>query len=186
VSDLLESRITEFVIPTKKTGFSIMAGMLGAAIGKVAETVGILDVAWPIFAQGNPVCEFRVGGIYITADDTSPEDIWPGTEWAAIAAGTFLAAAGTGYEAGGTGGAVQHDHDLSDGFAKLAQQSGDSYAHVQHISTASWTSNHASPHGAARVDTSASITEGVALGGTTGNGTSLPPYLAVYMWVRTA
>ncbi len=54
VSDLIESRITEFVIPTKKTGISIMAGMLGAAIGKSAETPGIFDVAWPIVSPGMP------------------------------------------------------------------------------------------------------------------------------------
>ena len=54
ISDLLESRVTEFIIPTKKTGISIMAGMTGAAIGKSAETPGILDVAWPIVAPGIP------------------------------------------------------------------------------------------------------------------------------------
>lgn len=54
VSDLLETRTIEFIIPTKKTGLSILAGMQGAAIGKPAETPGIFESAWPIVAPGIP------------------------------------------------------------------------------------------------------------------------------------
>ena len=177
VSDLLENRITEFVIPTKKTGFSIMAGMLGAAIGKVAETVGILDVQWPIFAQGNPVCEFRVGGIYITADDTSPEDIWPGTEWTAIAAGTFLTAAGEGYAVNSTGGAASVALTVSE----MAEHN-----HLVSTYVGSYTGSGLYVPGI----------EGSTLGYLFGSATTSagggeahenrPPYLAVYMWMRTA
>lgn len=52
VSDLLESRVMEFIIPTKKTGFSIMAGMKGAAVGKVSEIPDIFESPWPIVAPG--------------------------------------------------------------------------------------------------------------------------------------
>lgn len=54
VSDLLETRTIEFIIPTKKTGLSILAGLQGAAIGKPAETPGIFESLWPIVAPGIP------------------------------------------------------------------------------------------------------------------------------------
>ncbi|NCB35701.1 MAG: hypothetical protein EOM58_06625, partial [Clostridia bacterium] len=90
VSDLIGSRVIEFTIPTKKTGISIMAGMLGAAIGKAAETPGILDVLWPIYSEDSRVlteadCPYAVGDILQTLNTSSPEDRWPGTTWDDIA-----------------------------------------------------------------------------------------------------
>ena len=111
VSDLLESRITEFIIPTKKTGFSIMAGMLGAAIGKVAEIPGIFDVVWPIYSEGNRVlttidCPKAINEVIMLLSTDNPEDLWPGTTWAQLAEGKFPVSAGAAYTLGGTGGAA--------------------------------------------------------------------------------
>lgn len=110
VSDLLESRITEFIIPTKKTGFSIMAGMLGAAIGKVAEIPGIFDVFWPIYSEGNRVlttidCPKAINEVIMLLSTDNPEDLWPGTTWVQLAEGKFPVSAGATYTLGGTGGA---------------------------------------------------------------------------------
>lgn len=111
VSDLLESRITEFIIPTKKTGFSIMAGMLGAAIGKVAEIPGIFDVFWPIYSEGNRVlttidCPKAINEVIMLLSTDNPKDLWPGTTWVQLAEGKFPVSAGATYTLGGTGGAA--------------------------------------------------------------------------------
>lgn len=81
VSDLLESRITEFTIPTKKTGLSILPGAAGAAIGKSAETPGIFEVPWPIVSLS---CPYDVGDVLTTNSATAPSDRWPGTVWTNI------------------------------------------------------------------------------------------------------
>lgn len=46
VSDLLESRTMEFVIPTKKSVFSVFPGLGGAAIGKTVEIMDALEIPW--------------------------------------------------------------------------------------------------------------------------------------------
>ena len=170
VSDLLEIRITEFIIPTKKTGISIMAGMLGAAIGKSAETPGILDVAWPIVAPNF----YPIGSIYMSINSTSPATLFGGT-WAAIDAGRFLVAAGTGYSVGGTGG--QSSVSLTRGnlpdiaFDVLAQGNGSN----------TWGLPAPTAQG------TAGLIPGYVRSGGSGDAISIiPPWFAINVWRRTA
>lgn len=55
---------------------------------------------------GTTYCPFPVGGVFMTFANQNPSAYWPGTTWSQIAAGTFLAASGTGYDIGATGGAA--------------------------------------------------------------------------------
>lgn len=163
-----------------------MAGMLGAAIGKVSETVGILDVQWPIFARGNPVCDFAVGDIYITTSTASPATRWPGTTWAAIDAGKFLVAAGSGYPAGGTGGSATVSLGLGSGYAKLASYAEANY-HAKTVSTPDWEPNRlAYLYQASIASGGYNAAIGLELGGSTASGSIIPPWYAVNVWRRTA
>lgn len=174
VSDLLESRITEFVIPTKKTGISIMAGMLGAAIGKSAETPGIFDVAWPIVAPNF----YPVGAIYQSTVSTSPATLFGGT-WAAICAGTFLVAAGTDYEAGSTGGSETHTLTT----AEMPSYNLDIYFGTTKLYYLQTTAAQGAGMGGLAGSGSAFNAKS---GGSGAAHNNMPPYLAVYMWRRTA
>ena len=170
VSDLLESRVTEFIIPTKKTGISIIAGMRGIAFGKSAETPDISDLAWPIVAPNF----YPVGSIYMSINSTSPATLFGGT-WAAIDAVRFLVAAGSGYPAGGTGGQSSFSltrENLPDiAFDVLTQGSGSN----------TWGLPAPTSQG------TAGWTPGYARSGGSGNAISIiPPWFAINVWRRTA
>ena len=129
-------------------------------------------------------CPYDVGDVLQTMNATSPATRWAGTSWAAIGAGTFLAAAGTDYAAGSTGGEAKH-----------ALTAGENASH-RHGNI--YRNNETTP--LTYVNSSATEGNQLALLGynvgsfklTTsysGSGTAhnnLPPYLAVYMWKRTA
>ena len=130
-------------------------------------------------------CPHGVGDILITLNSTSPATRYPGTTWAAIAAGTFLAAAGTGYAAGDIGGEETHQHGLSAAYAKISMKENTGRLYTTMIA-ASYNATHYLDTSAAAVAETLARVEGAAIGGTTDSGSSLPPYLAVYMWRRTA
>ncbi len=129
-------------------------------------------------------CPHGVGDILITLNSTSPATRYPGTTWAAIAAGTFLAAAGTDYAAGSTGGEAKH---------ALTAAENASHRHDE-----IYRNNETTP--LTYVNSSATAGTALALLGyndgsfklTTsysGSGTAhenRPPYYSVYMWRRTA
>ena len=113
---------------------------------------------------------YPVGAIYQSLSATSPATLFGGT-WAAIGAGRFLVAAGSGYAAGATGGA-----------ASVALTVAQMPVH-----------HHVIPHhqvGAAGSATwTISTGPGTTTTGSSGSGTAhenRPPYYAVYMWRRTA
>lgn len=170
VADLINTRTIEFIIPTKKTGISIMAGMRGIAFGKSAETPDIADSAWPLVAPNF----YPVGSIYMSINSTSPATLFGGT-WAAIDAGRFLVAAGTGYSVGGTGGRSSFSltrENLPDIAFDVLTQGGGSNTWGLPAPTSQGTAGWIS---------------GYARSGGSGYEISIiPPWYAVYMWRRTA
>lgn len=119
-----------------------------------------------------------VGSIYMSMNATSPGTLFGGT-WERIAYGRMLIGADSAsYPAGSTGGEAthvltvneipKHFHEMDRPPYTIAewQAGGDVYA--QQSSTAKWTTG----------------TSGVTGGGLPHN--NMPPYLAVYMWKRTA
>ncbi len=180
VSDLLESRITEFIIPTKKTGLSIMAGVSGAAIGKSAETSGILDVAWPIVASNF----YPVGAVYISTESTSPATLFGGT-WSALPTGKVLRT-GTG---GDTGGSDTHEHSTTAVALTVAQLPP--HTHSVEFRQTTTSHNFAMAMAAANYNPISGDTGSTGSGskhghGDTGSSSNVPAYYAVYAWRRTA
>lgn len=133
--------------------------------------------------QGRPPCPYDVGDILTTINEGSPAARWPGTVWAGVESGRFLVAAGSGYAVGSTGGEATHT---------LTSNEMPSHSHKVY---GSWTKtentvgnnvfidNGWMPLLGGRTYTEPNIAAAVGDGGAHNN---MPPYLAVYMWKRTA
>ena len=120
---------------------------------------------------------YPVGSIYISVNNTSPATLFGGT-WEQIE-DTFLMASGSTYTAGSTGGSATHVHKTPIGFDGNAMYC---YANnegnpvfdstvYQNVNRKAYTLGNST--GAVRV-------------ASTDTGSNIPPYLAVYVWKRTA
>lgn len=130
---------------------------------------------------------YPVGSIYMSVNNVSPASFIGGT-WVALE-NCFLIGAGRNHSAGETGGAETvaltaenngpHTHDV------VVSPRNSSYPYAGlYQATQSWS-------GSASVGTivNSSSNKGRFIADTSGSGTPfsiLPPYLAVYMWKRTA
>lgn len=146
----------------------------------VGAPVGDDDAATKEYVDGRMTAAllkaYPVGAIYLSTSDTSPETLFGGT-WERIE-DRFLLAAGTTYEAGATGGEAthtltatempNHQHPI---WAPNA--GGEQNATIGFPTTGSTNTYYAE----------ASKTAGAGGGGAHNN---MPPYIAVYVWKRTA
>ncbi len=129
-------------------------------------------------AQISPLAAYPVGAIYMSVNATSPAGLFGGT-WQRLK-DRFLLAAGDNYEAGETGGAAEvtlteaqmpsHQHFVGD----LGSETNWGVIHGNYVGTNS---------GYGIESNGAFITKPAGGGEAHEN---MPPYLAVYMWVRTA
>ena len=102
----------------------------------------------------------------------------------------FLLGAGNLYSTGSTGGSTTHTNVLNaDGAAAIRNYAGtlifgdgSNAGGMRAKSGQTWSFDH--PVDAPRTD--GTDHSGVKLYGKTGEGSSMPPYLAVYIWKRTA
>ena len=125
---------------------------------------------------------YPVGAIFISTDSTSPATLFGGT-WERIK-DTFLLAAGSAYAAGATGGEATHTLTVDE----LPENMGT-------FRTLSWGADNTTTGAfsmteqlADRADTAGNL-YGTAQYKLSGGGQShnnMPPYLAVYVWKRTA
>lgn len=171
------------------------------AIGKVAEKPGTLEVALDLEVQGDAALPkgatfggssllntiYPVGSIYMSTVNISPATFLGGT-WEQIQ-DRFLLAAGSTYAAGATGGAATHKLTVSEMPSHTHSFEGnggsldpDPYTYVgmegdnyQDRPSFNFGSDYTS--------------QGYVSLATTGGGAAhnnMPPYLAVYIWKRTA
>lgn len=168
----------------------------------VGETVTDGSVVWTVQnIRTTALDSYPVGSIYMSVNSTSPAILFGGT-WEAMPAGRVLLAQGESewgveYKAGSTGG--EHEHQLSVG--ELASHG--------HTAVASTTGNHAHSYGGGThrsyndgggAYTTVHTGSGVYTADSgehshtveidaTGNNVAhnnMQPYLAVFMWLRTA
>lgn len=119
---------------------------------------------------------YPVGAVYISMNQTSPQTLFGGT-WTQIQ-GRFLIGAGTAYPAGSTGGEATHtltkdeipDHTHSFKYTGQSATTG-----VNAIRLYQAASNQYNAYSGGQSSN---------CGGQAHN--NLPPYMAVYMWTRTA
>lgn len=132
---------------------------------------------------------YPVGSIYLSVNSTDPNTLFGGT-WEQIK-DVFLLGAGDTYTGGETGGSVRHSHAYG---VRFGEYYGATSGKFQLYNNGTWTAKSTNDSGT-HSDTfnnvitgtskslSANYTSQIA---STTYGSSLPPYLAVYMWKRTA
>lgn len=136
------------------------------ALGITAAIRKLIDVIYP------------VGSIYLSVNEANPATLFGGT-WERVK-DTFLLASGDSYAAGSTGGAESHKHVSPTGYNPDNKYLGVSYA----AGTNSITVNGSYAAIAQKVTTGSgrfSLTLP-----NTGSSSNMPPYLAVFVWKRTA
>lgn len=122
---------------------------------------------------------FPIGAIYLSVNSTNPENLFGGT-WEQIK-DKFLLSAGDNYSAGSTGGEAQHTLTV-----------GEMPSHGHTVQTFPYAGSNSSYYQVStnvggNVDPNTNWTGGFAnnTGGSRPHN-NMPPYLTVYMWVRTA
>ena len=85
IQDLIASYIYTSSASSDVVGFHMMARGTGIGLGKYAEKAGWTESAFPIEADGNPVCAMPLGFVYMTVGSENPEDLYPGTTWIELA-----------------------------------------------------------------------------------------------------
>ena len=124
---------------------------------------------------------YPIGSIYMSVNSTNPSTLFGG-EWEQIE-DRFLLACGTKHSNGSTGGSedavvVTHNHSTADKYV-LTTNGGA----VKRNSNAGTTGTKVSN----LLQSDDGITRNIIKNtGTSGVGKNMPPYLAVYCWVRIA
>ena len=203
----------EVRIPTAEMTLHLGDGGKAAAVGRYANESGErrLDVAWDSYFEGNVqvegeikiggkrICDliYPVGSIYLSANAASPQTLFGG-EWKRLE-GRFLIGAGSEYAAGSTGGEARHTltvDEIPNHEHWVRQRGNTSRAYTQDCYAPGGSED---PYSSIiRADMSGDYAKpSVSWGGQLVAGevisddhnqphNNLPPYLAVYMWKRTA
>lgn len=139
---------------------------------------------------------YPVGSIYLAVNDTNPSTLFGGT-WERIK-DRFLLASGDSYSNGSTGGSSMHQHQYgfqAGGFYYSVLMENDAYAGLINYDT---SNNQSLAKAASAGSYSTIMNANVASTGITANAahykytantsnvSNMPPYLAVYVWKRTA
>ena len=160
--------------------------VLRGAVNQIVASVAIADLKNALgIANGATVLDmYPVGSIYQTTSSTfNPQTAWGGT-WERIK-DRFLLAAGDTYTGGSTGGEATH---------KLTTQEMPSHAHTMYVNNDGSSSSWSPASGTYLVKPDCVTTSTKNYGGALAqNGAgvdqahnNMPPYLAVYIWKRTA
>lgn len=170
-----------FILESKKIGGSTLIMLQRAVTFSSSGNYGVytrmyVNEQWyPWMSQADRI--YPVGSIYMSASSADPGTLFGGT-WVRIQ-DRFLLAAGDTYQVGATGGEATHQLSIDElakhdhGIANAKLLTTDNSKAVQETSAASGVQN-----------VIGFKTATAAGGGKAHN--NMPPYLAVYMWKRTA
>ena len=126
---------------------------------------------------------YPVGSIYLSTNaNFNPNTTWGGT-WVKTANGRCLIGANDTYPIGSTGGYEKHTHNCNDLISKIGPY-GDKLT-VNIRPTAAWTSDWSYQFTNATQEHKDN-NYAVRVQGTTAEASNMQPYLAVYIWERTA
>lgn len=147
---------------------------------------------------------YPVGSIYMSVNSTNPSTLFGG-EWERIK-DTFLLACGDTYDGGSTGGSADsvvvshnhtqnsHSHSPTDSRKYIAVKDGDNWGYTNKIKIGTSTSgteyyyprSDANGSGVTEQSATTSAQPSINNSGVSGTGKNMPPYLAVFVWVRIA
>ena len=151
--------------------------------GKNEHRTTALDSGGTIITTGNLLGKtYPVGAIYISTSSTSPASLFGGT-WTQLK-DRFLIGAGNSYAVNATGGATTHTHGAGSLYAQIKNYGGGIRLHG--ISENPSWKDTAKIYDVNENTSNENMIGGTAVAGTSGSGSTMPPYLAVYMWKRTA
>lgn len=170
------------VISTTAVTVNCKEGGRGVGIGKYAEIDNAVEIRsdWKLYCRGRELVDliYPVGSIYLSAAAASPAT-WLGGVWEQIKGRFLLAADGT-YGAGTTGGEAAH---------ALSIDEMPKHNHGYEVRSPLNNQSGAVQHGFADYNNSnwwAGTWSYVTAAGGGQPHNNMPPYLAVYMWKRTA
>ena len=124
-----------------------------------------------------------VGSIYISTSSTfNPQTTWGGT-WRKTADGRCLIGANSTYPLGSTGGSASHSHSSGAMVARVGPYGTGFTMNIKGVGawTSDWTYNVSKATQESRQNAYAA-----RIAGNTDGASSMQPYLAVYIWERTA
>lgn len=148
-----------------------------AVDGVLKEKAKILEASMP------------VGYLYASNSPTDPKTLFGFGTWERIE-DRFPLAAGSTYSAGSTGGTTEHRHTAQDMRAMIGAATGDSSS-INYVTVPAYDPNTgAQTTGTYAINGSVSSGRGFShytpVVGYTTLYTNMPPYYAMYMWIRTA
>ena len=127
---------------------------------------------------------YPIGSVYMSVNDVSPQTFMPDSVWVKIE-GRFLIGANSSYPVTSAGGSTTHHHQLYFGFDEynmyIAFTSNSDTLYGTGVTT-NQSGRLLRARDTGVYDTTIS-TQPLRIS-YTGNGNTLPPYFAVYMWYR--
>lgn len=150
---------------------------------KIAD--GTIDKSKLAFSVPSLLDIYPVGAIYLSVSSTSPETLFGG-KWEQIQ-NRFLLAAGSSYSAGATGGEATHTlttNEMPSHAHDFARGDG-TYTRYAIVDMAKSTANQWGVHWETQNGYWCNNGQMQNAGGGAAHN-NMPPYLAVYMWKRTA
>ena len=178
------AKTAEVTLPGRTWALKFRADGKGAAFGKAPQYRGALELPedWTLRFGAETFLQrvYPVGSIYMSVSSTSPAELFGGT-WELIQ-DRFLLAAGSGYAAGATGGEAEHT---------LTESEMPGHTHAVAMRN---TGTEAAGFGLTKANSFEDrvfVTESIGSFSTSSSGggsahNNMPPYLAVYIWKRTA
>ena len=193
--DLGGSAVYYATIPTRKWAMKFRPDGSGVAFGKAAEFDNTFEIAdgWSVKGKGLIDLIYPVGSLYLTVSSVSPETLFGGT-WELTAKDRFLVGAGLSCAVGASGGSARHLHSTGNHTLTVHEMPG--HTHGLRGGSSSSTNDYYGgsaanygliPGGSPQQEVITYTGGNEAHNhGNTGEADHIPPYLAVYIWKRTA
>jgi hypothetical protein len=152
------------------------------------------QIATTAFVAAALQTAYPVGSIYLSTVSTNPNTLFGFGTWTNFGAGRMLISQNATYTAGSTGGSATSSLEVANlpnhAHPNYITDPGHSHSFSADQQVSPGSLYGGGPVGETRTNSSVAATTGITLtNGFTGNGTSfatISPYIAVYMWQRTA